>query len=129
MKGAPKITGVRPITVLVLLPTKELCQQVYDVFNMYSNNIVKTEMFATKGLPSHSVAGSVFDCDVLVTTPMSLLSVELLLSKLLKSVQTVVFDEADSLVKGEGRGLCFLISLPFFHYKVLYLLYFLLYKF
>ena len=105
----------RNITVLILLPTKELCQQVSDVIDTYSNNLVKTLVFTPKANEVQRVDKSLFNCDILITTPKSLISIELLLSDVLKQVTTVVFDEADSLVKGEGRGM----SIPLFYLIVI----------
>ena len=103
-KSSSRATGDRTTTVLVLLPTSELCQQVNSVFETYSDNIVRTSVFTAKGRHAGTVDRSIFNCDILITTPKSLLSIELLLTDILKNVKTVVFDEADSLVAGEGRG-------------------------
>lgn len=108
--ATPNQTKDHLLTTLILQPTKELCVQVESVINDYSENIVKCNIFTSKVTGKQAVDKALFKCDVLITTPKALLSIEALLLDILKNVQIVVFDEADSLIAEEGRGLVFVLE-------------------
>eukprot|EP00770_Monocercomonoides_exilis_P000222 MONOS_220.1-p1 / transcript=MONOS_220.1 / gene=MONOS_220 / organism=Monocercomonoides_exilis_PA203 / gene_product=RNA helicase / transcript_product=RNA helicase / location=Mono_scaffold00003:316763-317511(-) / protein_length=182 / sequence_SO=supercontig / SO=protein_coding / is_pseudo=false len=93
------------IQVLILLPTKELCNQVTDVFRAFCENSVRVRSFTPKSNCGRIFTPKDLECVILITTPKSLLTMEAHLAPMFRNVNTIVFDEADKLVEGEGEDI------------------------
>ncbi|KAA6399205.1 MAG: hypothetical protein EZS28_005269 [Streblomastix strix] len=85
------------ICVCVLLPTKELCLQVANVFNTASAN--KIRIFTLT-----QIVRSVPQCAVLITTPRQAINLVTNNHEAFAKVNTIVFDEADKLVAMDNRS-------------------------
>lgn len=95
-----KFTKNRQVNVLVLVPTRELAEQVKEVFRIFSDDLVtpiKT-MAVYGGVSINPQMKALFGINVLIATPGRLL--DLIDSKALElsNVETLVLDEADKML-------------------------------
>ena len=91
--------GEKALRVLVLTPTRELAQQVYQSFVKYSDGLEINTVVAYGGVSINpQIEALSAGCDVLVATPGRLL--ELAIKELidLSTLQTFVLDEADRML-------------------------------
>ena len=91
--------GEKALRVLVLTPTRELAQQVYQSFVKYSDGLGINTVVAYGGVSINpQIEALSAGCDVLVATPGRLL--ELAIKELidLSTLQTFVLDEADRML-------------------------------
>ncbi|MDO6474832.1 DEAD/DEAH box helicase [Alteromonas sp. 1_MG-2023] len=91
--------GEKALRVLVLTPTRELAQQVYQSFVKYSDGLGVNTVVAYGGVSINpQIEALSAGCDVLVATPGRLL--ELAIKELidLSTLQTFVLDEADRML-------------------------------
>ncbi|WP_133010758.1 DEAD/DEAH box helicase [Marinomonas flavescens] len=89
----------KKISVLVLTPTRELAQQVYNSFTMYSKDSSVQSVVVYGGASINTQISALNKgCDVLIATPGRLL--ELLTKNLIKlhELKTLVLDEADRML-------------------------------
>ena len=90
----------RQVDVLVLVPTRELAEQVKDVFNLFErgiSNTVKT-MAIYGGVSINPQMKALFGVSVLVATPGRLLDLVNSNAVHFDKLQTLVLDEADKLL-------------------------------
>ncbi|MDA8910892.1 DEAD/DEAH box helicase [Crocinitomicaceae bacterium] len=90
----------RQVEVLVLVPTRELAEQVKDVFNLFEkgiSNTVKT-MAIYGGVSINPQMKALFGVSVLVATPGRLLDLVNSNAVHFDKLQTLVLDEADKLL-------------------------------
>ena len=95
-----KFTKNRQVNILVLVPTRELAEQVKEVFRIFSENLttpVKT-MAVYGGVAINPQMKALFGINVLIATPGRLL--DLIASKALElaNVESLVLDEADKML-------------------------------
>lgn len=93
------LSGKKKISVLVLTPTRELAQQVYKSFTIYSEGLAVQSVVAYGGASINpQLIALKQGCDVLVATPGRLL--ELIMKQLidLSELKTLVLDEADRML-------------------------------
>jgi ATP-dependent RNA helicase RhlE len=89
----------KKISVLVLTPTRELAQQVYNSFVTYSQNSSVQSVVVYGGASINTQINALDKgCDVLIATPGRLL--ELLMKNLVKlhDLKTLVLDESDRML-------------------------------
>ncbi|MBJ7536193.1 DEAD/DEAH box helicase [Marinomonas transparens] len=87
------------VSVLVLTPTRELAQQVYNSFVKYSQNLAIRSVVVYGGASINPQLDALHKgCDILVATPGRLL--ELIMKQLvdLSALKTLVLDEADRML-------------------------------
>ncbi|MBA5687808.1 DEAD/DEAH box helicase [Rugamonas apoptosis] len=92
---------VAPLSVrcLVLVPTRELAEQVYDSFRTYGRNLPLRYFVAYGGVPIEPQVNKLRKgLDVLVATPGRLLDLLRQDAIQFKSLQTLVLDEADRML-------------------------------
>lgn len=90
----------RQVDVLVLVPTRELAEQVKDVFNLFEkgiSNTVKT-MAIYGGVSINPQMKALFGVSVLVATPGRLLDLVNSNAVHFDKLQTLILDEADKLL-------------------------------
>ena len=90
----------RQVDVLVLVPTRELAEQVKDVFNLFEkgiSNTVKT-MAIYGGVSINPQMKALFGVSVLVATPGRLLDLVNSNAVHFDRLQTLILDEADKLL-------------------------------
>ena len=93
------VTSPQSVRCLVLVPTRELAEQVYDSFRTYGGNLPLRSYVAYGGVPIEpQIAKLRKGLDVLVATPGRLL--DLLDQGAIKfdALQTLVLDEADRML-------------------------------
>jgi superfamily II DNA/RNA helicase len=96
MAGAAAPQSVR---CLVLVPTRELAEQVYDSFRTYSGNLPLRSHVAYGGVPLEpQIAKLRKGLDVLVATPGRLLDLRHQGALHFDGLQTLVLDEADRML-------------------------------
>lgn len=89
----------RPIRALVLTPTRELAQQVYNSFVSYAENTELNIAVAYGGVSIKPQIDAIEKgADILVATPGRLLDHIINGSVLLIHLETIVFDEADRML-------------------------------
>lgn len=89
-------TGIR---VLVLTPTRELAQQVFQSFTTYSNGMALRTVVAYGGTSINPQIDALNEgCDVLVATPGRLLELAFKGIVSLANITTLVLDEADRML-------------------------------
>lgn len=90
----------RMVNVLVLVPTRELAEQVREVFRVFADPLPKTikSMAVYGGVSINPQMKALYGINVLIATPGRLL--ELVESKavILSGVETLVLDEADKML-------------------------------
>ena len=90
---------VQPLRALVLVPTRELAQQVYKSFVKYGDESGLTSAIAYGGISINPQIDALSDgVDVLVATPGRLLDLMHKQAVSLSQVQFLVFDEADRML-------------------------------
>jgi|TARA_B110000211_G_C14088583_1_gene557839 ATP-dependent RNA helicase RhlE len=90
---------VQPLRALVLVPTRELAQQVYKSFVKYGDESGLTSAIAYGGISINPQIDALTDgVDVLVATPGRLLDLMHKQAVSLSQVQFLVFDEADRML-------------------------------
>jgi ATP-dependent RNA helicase RhlE len=97
IKNGPKD---RQVDVLVLVPTRELAEQVKDVFNVFAKGIdypVKT-MAIYGGVSINPQMKSLFGISIIVATPGRLLDLVDANAVQFDRLQTLILDEADKLL-------------------------------
>ncbi len=93
------VTSAQSVRCLVLVPTRELAEQVYDSFRTYGGNLPLRSYVAYGGVPIEPQVSKLRKgLDVLVATPGRLL--DLLDQGAIKfdALQTLVLDEADRML-------------------------------
>ena len=87
------------VRVLVLVPTRELAEQVYASFRSYGGNLPLRSFVAYGGVPIEpQIAKLRKGLDVLVATPGRLLDLQSQGAIKFEQVQTLVLDEADRML-------------------------------
>ncbi len=87
------------VRVLVLVPTRELAEQVYASFRSYGGNLPLRSFVAYGGVPIEpQIAKLRKGLDVLVATPGRLLDLQSQGAVKFEQVQTLVLDEADRML-------------------------------
>lgn len=87
------------LSVLVLTPTRELAQQVYQSFEKYSDGIPINSVVAYGGVSINpQIAALEQGCDVLIATPGRLLELAIKEIIHLDTLSTLVLDEADRML-------------------------------
>ncbi|MGK5077208.1 DEAD/DEAH box helicase [Janthinobacterium sp. HLX7-2] len=87
------------VRVLVLVPTRELAEQVYASFRSYGGNLPLRSFVAYGGVPIEpQIAKLRKGLDVLVATPGRLLDLQTQGAVKFEQVQTLVLDEADRML-------------------------------
>ncbi|MGK5023529.1 DEAD/DEAH box helicase [Janthinobacterium sp. RB2R34] len=87
------------VRVLVLVPTRELAEQVYASFRSYGGNLPLRSFVAYGGVPIEpQIARLRKGLDVLVATPGRLLDLQSQGAIKFEQVQTLVLDEADRML-------------------------------
>lgn len=90
---------VRPIRALLLVPTRELAQQVEESISLYGKNLKLRTITVFGGVRIQSQVNRFKrGCDVLVATPKRLLDLLKIKAISLEQVKHFVMDEADRLV-------------------------------
>ncbi len=90
---------VQPLRALVLVPTRELAQQVYKSFVKYGDDTGLTSAIAYGGVSINSQVNALAEgVDVLVATPGRLLDLMHKEAVSLSKLQFLVFDEADRML-------------------------------
>ena len=105
----------KSVRCLVLVPTRELAEQVYDSFRTYGGNLPLSSFVAYGGVPIEPQISKLRKgLDVLVATPGRLLDLLDQGALTLAAVQTLVLDEADRMLDlGFARELdIFFAALP-----------------
>ncbi|MGK5011219.1 DEAD/DEAH box helicase [Janthinobacterium sp. MDB2-8] len=103
------------VRVLVLVPTRELAEQVYASFRSYGGNLPLRSFVAYGGVPIEPQISKLRKgLDVLVATPGRLLDLQTQGAVKFEQVQTLVLDEADRMLDlGFERELdLLLMSMP-----------------
>jgi ATP-dependent RNA helicase RhlE len=90
----------RQVDVLVLVPTRELAEQVKDVFNLFEKGITNTvkTMAIYGGVSINPQMKALFGVSVLVATPGRLLDLVNSNAVHFDKLQTLILDEADKLL-------------------------------
>ena len=92
-------TTENPLGVLVLTPTRELAQQVYQSFVKYSDGMPINSVVAYGGVSINpQIAALKQGCDVLIATPGRLLELAIKEIIHLDDLSTLVLDEADRML-------------------------------
>ncbi len=94
------ITKDRQVDVLILVPTRELAEQVKDVFNLFERGLphnVKT-MAVYGGVSINPQMKSLFGVSILVATPGRLLDLVDSNAVQFNKLKTLILDEADKLL-------------------------------
>ncbi|KAB8044496.1 DEAD/DEAH box helicase [Janthinobacterium aquaticum] len=87
------------VRVLVLVPTRELAEQVYGSFRSYGGNLPLRSFVAYGGVPIEpQIAKLRKGLDVLVATPGRLLDLQTQGAVKFEQLQTLVLDEADRML-------------------------------
>ncbi len=93
------IPPTRPIRALILVPTRELAQQVYKNFQQYGENTALRTTVAYGGVSINPQLKALEQgVDILIATPGRLLDHIVKGSILLTSLEYLVFDEADRML-------------------------------
>ena len=105
-------TAPKAIRCLVLVPTRELAEQVYESFNTYGGNLPLRSAVAYGGVPIEpQIAKLRKGLDVLVATPGRLKDLHDQGAISFKLLQTLVLDEADRMLDlGFERDLDILLA-------------------
>ena len=102
IEPASLANGVSAPRVLVLAPTRELAQQVHKSFQQYSSNLQLISEIVYGGVSLNTQIKFLSDenkpIDILIATPGRLLDLVFKKAVSLKSVQFLVFDEADRML-------------------------------
>ncbi|UMR29191.1 DEAD/DEAH box helicase [Massilia sp. MB5] len=95
----PAQAGAHAVRCLVLVPTRELAEQVYESFRKYGGKLPLRSYVAYGGVPMEpQIAKLRKGLDVLVATPGRLLDLHRQGALLLDQLQTLVLDEADRML-------------------------------
>ena len=99
LQQAPKLKS-RHVNVLVLVPTRELAEQVKDVFKIFSRGLtVPVKILATYGGVSiNPQMTGMQGTNVLIATPGRLLELVRANAVYLSDIETLVLDEADKML-------------------------------
>src|SRR5690625_6303745 len=91
--------GKRPVRALILTPTRELAAQVHDSVRTYGQHLPLRSMVVFGGVSINPQMMKLREgVDVLVATPGRLLDLVEQTAVALRTVETMVLDEADHIV-------------------------------